>query len=194
VRGGIVVDTRDREVGPTRGNWVDLLLQHATNGGEASGSYTRGTFTARSYRSLTSKLVFAQRLVAQHTDGDVPLYDLATIQTSSYNQAEGLGGSSSMRGVEKNRYTARGIAFANLELRYRFKEMRLLGKPAYLVGTGFFDAGRVWIDRPWSGDPMTHVSGGGGMRLGLGPSFLVAFDVARSAEATQIYIGLGYPF
>ena len=195
VRGGVVIDTRDREVGPTKGSWIDLLVQHATNGGDAVGSYTRGTFSARNYNSLTSKLVFAQRLVVQHTSGDVPLYDLANIQTSSTNQVEGLGGSSSMRGVEKNRYTARGIAFANLELRYRFKEMRLLGKPAYLVGSAFADGGRVWSGDLFQGDAgKLHFSGGGGLRLGLGPSFLVAFDVGKSSESTQIYIGLGYPF
>jgi outer membrane protein assembly factor BamA len=194
VRGGVVIDTRDREVGPTKGSWVDLLVQHAQHSGNAtSGTYARGTLSARNYTSLTSKLVFAQRLVLQHTDGDVPFFDLATIQTSSTNQAEGLGGSSSMRGVEKNRYTARGIAFANLEMRYRFKEMRLIGKPAYLVASGFADAGRVWADGESNAGGL-HFSGGGGLRLGLGPSFLVAFDVGKSSESTQIYIGLGYPF
>lgn len=196
-RAGVVIDTRDREVGPTRGNWIDLLLQHAgANGDVVAGSYTRATVSARHYESLTPRIVFAQRLVVQHTDGEVPFFDLATIQNSSPTvQMEGLGGSSSMRGVEKNRYTARGLMFANLELRYRFREMRLLGKPAYLVGSAFADAGRVWRGDPFMGDPATlHYAGGGGLRLGLGPSFLVAFDVGRSSESTQIYIGLGYPF
>jgi outer membrane protein assembly factor BamA len=197
LRGGIVLDTRDREVGPTKGSWVDLLVQRAQHSGNSQdGAYTRGTISARNYTSLTSRIVFAQRVVVQHTDGDIPFFDLATIQNSSPTvQMEGLGGSSSMRGVEKNRYTARGIAFANLELRYRFKELRLLGKPAYLVGSAFADAGRVWRGDLFQGDPgTTHLSGGGGLRLGLGPSFLVAFDVAKSSESTQIYIGLGYPF
>ena len=194
VRGGIVVDTRDREVGPTKGLWTDLLFQHAANGGDASGTYTRVTFSARNYISLTQRIVLAQRLVLQQTDGDVPLYDLATIQTSSSSQAEGLGGSSSMRGIEKNRFTGRGIGFANLEMRYRFRELRLMGKPAYLVASAFADAGRVWDDAASANDGGLHFSGGGGLRLGLGPSFLVAFDVGRSSDGTQIYIGLGYPF
>lgn len=195
VRAGVVIDTRDREIGPTRGNWIDFLVQRVDEALGASSGYTRASATWRRYTSLTPKLVFASRVIAQHTDGDVPFFDLATIQTSSpAAQAEGLGGSSSMRGVEKNRYTARGIAVMNAELRYRFAEMRLIGKPAYLVGTGFFDLGRVWTESPWTGDAMSHPSAGGGVRLGLGPSFLVALDVGRSSESTQIYIGLGYPF
>jgi outer membrane protein assembly factor BamA len=193
VRVGAVIDTRDREIGPTRGNWIDLLVQRAGCSCDLGTGYTRATLAARSYQSLTSKLVFAQRVVVQQTGKGVPFYDLATIQTSASNQGEGLGGSSSMRGIEKNRFTARGIAFANVELRYRFKEMRLIGKPAYLVASAFTDAGRVWDDVASNAGGL-HLSGGGGLRLGLGPSFLVAFDVGRSSESTQIYIGLGYPF
>jgi len=193
VRVGAVIDTRDREIGPTRGNWIDLLVQRAGCACDLGSGYSRATLAARSYQSLTSKLVFAQRVVVQQTGKGVPFYDLATIQTSSSNQGEGLGGSSSMRGIEKNRFTARGIAFANVELRYRFKEMRLIGKPAYLVASAFTDAGRVWDDVASNAGGL-HLSGGGGIRLGLGPSFLVAFDVGRSSESTQIYIGLGYPF
>ena len=195
VRGGVVVDTRDREIGPTRGNWIDMLVQRVDEALGASSSYTRATVSARHYQALTSKLVFAQRLVVQQTEGDVPFFDLSTIQNSSPTvQMEGLGGSSSMRGIEKNRFTARGIAFANFELRYRFKEMRLLGKQSYLVASGFADAGRVWDDVTGSNEGGIHFSGGGGLRLGLGSSFLVAFDVGKSSESTQIYIGLGYPF
>jgi hypothetical protein len=41
-----------------------------------------------------------------------------------------------------------------------------------------------------------HSGYGSGIRLGLGPSFAVGLDVARSpdSKSTQIYIGLGYPF
>jgi len=196
LRTGFVVDTRDREVGPTRGNWIDVLVQGVNPGGFLATEFMRATLTARTYRSLTSKLVYAQRVVVQITDGSfIPFYDANTIQTSSTNQAEGLGGSSSMRGIEKNRYTDNNIVFANLELRYRFKELRLLGKPAYMVGTGFFDAGRVAKRDFWAPNSgPVHTSAGAGLRLGLGQSFLVAFDVGRSSDATQIYIGLGYPF
>ena len=64
--------------------------------------------------------------------------------------------------------------------------------------SGFVDLGRVWsesirLDELGSG---LNSGYGGGMRVGLGPSFVVAFDVGRSPQSnsTQIYIGLGYPF
>jgi hypothetical protein len=98
--------------------------------------------------------------------------------------------------LSKNRYIGKGIAFYNGELRWRFKELKLLSKPAYLVGSGFVDVGRVWDGGIELGEITgdLHAGYGGGLRLGLGPSFLIAFDLGKSSESTQIYIGLGYPF
>jgi outer membrane protein assembly factor BamA len=196
VRGGAVLDTRDREIGPTRGHWVDLLVQGANL--NAGSSFARVTISARKYASLTSRLVFAQRLVVQQVNGGTPFFDLPTLQASqvSSSQPEGLGGGGSVRGISRNRYVGDGIAFSNSELRWRFKELKLLGKPAYLVGSAFLDAGRVW-DGAIAAEELfsdLHAGYGGGLRLGLGPSFLVAFDFGKSSESTQIYIGLGYPF
>ena len=195
-RGGVVFDTRDREIGPTRGQWIDLLVQGANL--EEGASFTRVTLAARGYAALTSRLVFAQRIVMQQVNGGTPFFDLPTLQASqvSSSQPEGLGGSNSVRGIVRNRFIGDGIAFSNSELRWRFKELELLGKPAYLVGSVFLDAGRVWDRGIDVGELFSdlHAGYGGGLRLGLGPSFLVAFDVGKSAESTQIYIGLGYPF
>ena len=196
VRGGVVLDTRDREIGPSRGHWIDLLVQRAAQQG--TDGFTRVTFNARKYVSITRRLVFAQRIGAQEVNGAVPVFDLPTLQTTQVgsSQPEGLGGSASVRGLSKNRYIGNAIAFSNSELRWRFKELTLLNKPAYLVGSAFLDAGRVWTEqislREIASD--LHAGYGGGLRLGLGTSFLVAFDLGRSSESTQIYIGLGYPF
>jgi hypothetical protein len=40
-----------------------------------------------------------------------------------------------------------------------------------------------------------HAGYGGGARLALGPSFVIAVDVGHSSQSTApIYIGLGYMF
>ena len=101
-----------------------------------------------------------------------------------------------MRGVAKNRFVGKGVVFSNSELRYRLSSFKLMGKSAYTVVNAFVDAGRVWSEGIVLGEIVSdlHAGYGGGFRLGLGPSFLVALDVGRSSESTQIYIGLGYPF
>jgi hypothetical protein len=197
VRAGLVWDTRNREIAPDHGSYGDLLVQRVEKALGATSSYTRFTAIGRKYFPLKSSVVLAHRALVQQTDGDVPIFDLATIQTS-FKQQEGLGGSHSIRGLAKNRYVGKGLVFLNTDLRWRFKEFELRRKPAYLNLSLFYDVGRVWaesirVDETASG---LHSGYGTGLRLGLGPSFAVAFDVARSPESksTQIYIGLGYPF
>ena len=194
-RGGLVWDSRDREIGPTSGWWNELLVQHVSEAIGASQTYTRVTGAARRYTPLTSRLTWAARIVAQQVTGDVPVYDLATVQ-SSYRQEEGLGGSKMLRGIPKNRVMGKGLVLANNELRWRATEFSALGKSAFLMLSGFIDAGRVWHENIrvseltsdlWSGY-------GGGVRLGLGANSIIAVDVGRSSSATQLYIGLGYAF
>ena len=189
-RTGLVYDTRDRETGPTSGQWVEALAQRADN------PFTRLTATARTYVSINRRLVWAQRIVAQNLSGNVPFYELFPIQ-GSFRDSEGLGGSGTVRGLPMNRYAGKGIAFANEELRWRVSDFRLTGRESALILSGFIDAGRVW-DRGLSMDGIFsdyHTGFGGGARLRYGQNFVVALDIAHSKESTMpIYIGLGYPF
>jgi outer membrane protein assembly factor BamA len=199
-RTGLVYDTRDRETGPSSGQWLETLVQRAieTNGMlvDPTDRFTRITATARTYVSVSSRLVWAQRVVAQNVSGDAPFYELFPIQ-GSFKDSEGLGGSGTVRGLPMNRYSGKGVAFANEELRWRASEFRFAGRESALILSGFVDAGRVW-ERGLSMDGLFsdyHMGFGGGARLRYGPNFVVALDVAHSKESTlPIYIGLGYPF
>lgn len=195
-RAGVVWDSRDREVGPTRGRWAEVLVQRFDGSLGSDAEFTRSTLTWREYVSLSRRLVLAGRVLAQQVSGDAPFYELAFVQ-SSFKQQEGLGGLGTVRGLPKNRYLGKGLMVLNGELRWRAADMRLLRKPAYVVLSGFGDAGRVWSGAI-RGSEVTqelHVGYGGGVRLGMGPNFLVALDVGHSAEATApIYLGLGYQF
>ncbi|MEX2177521.1 MAG: BamA/TamA family outer membrane protein [Gemmatimonadaceae bacterium] len=195
LRAGIVFDTRDREIGPRTGWWNEVMVQRVDKVLGASHSYTRVSAAARRYVPVTSRLTGAFRLVAQQASGDVPLYDLATVQTS-FKQEEGLGGSKMLRGIPKNRVVGKGMVVLNNELRWRFADFSVMKKPAYLVLNGFLDTGRVWEESIRASELTSDLwtGYGTGLRLGLGPSFVVAFDLGRSSETTQIYIGLGYAF
>lgn len=195
LRSGIIWDTRDREIGPRSGLWAELLAQRVARFLGASTAYSRVTATVRHYRPLAANVVGAVRVLVQQASGDVPLYDEATIQTS-YKQQEGLGGGNSLRGIPRNRFIGKGLALANAELRWTFTEFTVRNKPAFLLLSGFVDAGRVWKESIKLGELASdlHTGYGGGLRVGLGPSFVVAFDLGKSSESTQLYIGLGYPF
>jgi outer membrane protein assembly factor BamA len=196
VRAGISWDTRDREVGTQSGSWVDVLVQRVDKSLGATNDYTRWTAAARHYQPFGNRLTLASRLVAQNTTGDAPFYVLGELQTTQKPQ-DGLGGSSSIRGLPKDRYVGRGVLIANNELRWRAADFKLLGRQSSFVLSGFVDAGRVWtnsIDLATSLDEL-HAGYGGGARVALGPSFVVAVDIGHSVQsAAPMYIGLGYMF
>jgi outer membrane protein assembly factor BamA len=194
VRAGIVLDTRDREIGPRRGTWTDLIVQRADRSLGSDFDYWRVTLTDRHYFPLAGRLTLAQRVLLQTVLGDAPFFDLTTVQ-SSFKPQEGLGGAKTLRGVPKNRFTGRSLALSNTELRWRAADFQVVGRPFHLVTSGFVDAGRVWEEDLVVAELASglHLGVGGGLRIGMGENFVVALDVGHSREATgQLYIGLGY--
>ncbi|MDQ2666739.1 MAG: BamA/TamA family outer membrane protein [Gemmatimonadota bacterium] len=195
-RVGLVFDTRDKEIGPEHGNWSELLVQRAgrTLGGDQV--FTRITGTVRQYVPLTSSVTFAERVVLQTVHGDPAISEIFVVQ-SSFRDDEILGGATSIRGIPKNRYVGKGVAFSNSELRWAATSFNVKGRNARLILSAFADAGRVWadgLDISQVGSDL-HVGYGGGARVAVGPSFVVAADVGHSSQSTAaIYLGLGYLF
>jgi len=141
-------------------------------------------------------VTLANRVLVQNTDGDAPFYLLSEVQTTQKPQ-DGLGGSSTVRGLPKDRYVGRGMAVSNNEIRWRALDFGVHGRQSSLVLSAFADAGRVWtdgVDLSTAANDL-HVGYGGGVRLGLGSSFVIATDIGHSPQSTApIYIGLGYLF
>jgi outer membrane protein assembly factor BamA len=195
-RAGLVYDTRDQETGPTRGQWIEVLAQRADKFAGGDVAFTRVTSTARGYWSLNDRLVLAERVTGQNLWGQVPFYELSTIQ-GSFSDGEGLGGSGSLRGWPKNRFIGKGVLFTNNELRWRVSDFSLRHRSSALVLNGFVDAGRVWAGGMTANGLFSdlHAGYGGGARLRYGQDFVVGADIGHSRESgAAIYIGLGYPF
>jgi outer membrane protein assembly factor BamA len=163
-------------------------VQRIDKGLGSDWSYTRATLTVRRYVSITPRLTWAERALVQNVWGAAPFYDLTQVQTS-FKPQEGLGGSGTLRGIPANRYVGKGLALANTELRLRAADFGLLGAPSSLTISGFIDTGRVWSDK------VRLTAWGAGVRVGRGPNFVVALDIAHSAESKMpLYIGLGFLF
>jgi hemolysin activation/secretion protein len=101
-----------------------------------------------------------------------------------------------LRGIPKNRVMGKGLEVLNNELRWRATDFHLARRSMALILSGFVDAGRVWLENIQPSEMLSDlwVGYGGGVRVGLGQSSVVALDVGRSSSATQIYIGLGYAY
>lgn len=196
VRAGLLWDTRDHEIGPHSGTWAELLVQRVGKSLGSTEDFTRWTTTVRQYLPLSSRLTFAQRVVGQGIEG-TPTFDQLSIIQSSFKEQEGLGGASSIRGVPKDRYIGKALLLSNSELRWRAFDFSLFDRQSFLALSGFADAGRVWSGRFDLATALTdlHAGYGGGVRLGVGPSFIVATDVGHSSESVAaVYVGLGWMY
>ena len=196
LRVGLVWDTRDRETGPHRGTWSEVLVQAVPEFLGSESGYVRWTLTDRRYVPLGDRLTFANRLLVQNVEGDAPFHDLYIVQTS-FKQREGLGGGRTLRGIPKNRYVGKGLFLWNAELRWHAADFTVVGRSFRLVLSTFVDTGRVWADglAPRELFSDLHVAYGGGLRVGLGENFIAGVDVGRSSQSSaSIYINTGYAF
>jgi outer membrane protein assembly factor BamA len=191
---GVLWDTRDNESDPTRGGVEELSLRVS---GSATGSryqYAGVTLSERRFWRLGSRFLLAQRLTLDMLFGEVPFFEW--VNTGGVSGSEGIGGMSSVRGIERNRFAGNIKAFSNTELRFRAFDFKLFGSPVTVGGVGFVDMGRVWhpgvVDGPWW---KWHPSVGGGLRLSRRAA-VVRFDYALSPETgrQRVYLNFGHMF
>ena len=196
VRVGAVWDTRDRETGPHRGTWSEVLVQVVPKFLGSGSGYVRWTAVDRRYVPLGERLTLANRLLVQDVDGRAPFYDLYIIQTS-FKQREGLGGGRTVRGLPRNRFFGKGVFLWNAELRWRAVDFELVGRSFHMVFSTFADTGRVWEDGLVPGELFSdlHTAYGIGIKGGMGENFIAAFDIGRSDQSSaSIYMNIGYIF
>ncbi|MET0402252.1 MAG: BamA/TamA family outer membrane protein [Cystobacter sp.] len=194
VSAGVMWDTRDNESDPVRGGVEEVALRVS---GAATGShYQYGgiTLSEKRFWSLGPRVVLAQRLTLDALFGEVPFFEW--VNTGGVSVSEGIGGMSSVRGIERNRFAGNIKAFSNTELRVRVFDFSLFGAPVYTGGVAFLDVGRVWhpsvVDGPWW---KLHPGVGAGLRVARRAA-VVRFDWAMSPETLRhrVYINFGHMF
>ena len=150
--------------------------------------FRRYTFTDSRYYSLTKRLLLAHRMVFEALTGSVPLYAYGEIGGSQ--RIKGLGGSDSLRGFDKQRFTDNVRFFSNTEMRYQLCEMRLFKQYLEWYGVGFVDSGRVWPALAKVSPGGMHWTAGVGSRLIWNSDFVIRTDIGFSNE--RKYVALKY--
>ena len=130
---------------------------------------------------------------------------------------EGLGGSVSMRGVNRNGVIGEGFTFANVEMRWRFLSFQFINQNWQLALNPFFDAGMVTQkfreeELMNSVEPMSenfalysgkkegvHMSAGCGLKLIMNRNLVVSADFGRALDKRdggkmKAFIGFNYVF
>ena len=186
VRAGVVFDTRDHEIDPHAGLFVEVLF--------ASGpGYTRTTGNARVQVHPFEKLILAGRLAAEGMGGNPPVAVQQSMEASE-RPFTALGGYRSLRGYYDGRFVGRGKLLGGVEARYA-----LLWAPSILELklVAFYDAGRVFGPGEGAVRLTTtglHRSGGGELALRFLRNSLLVVGYGRGSEGGQLLFGTTWSY
>ena len=196
IQTALIFDTRDFEPDPTRGAYLEIANEFS---GKAIGSqfdFDKFFVQGRYYQKLPwgSRTVLAGRVAAGNIFGSqAPFFEFQD-QWSPDGSINALGGKQSLRGYRANRFLARSLWFANVELRVRLAEAQW-GKQRFGFGVApFFDAGTV-RDR-WQDLNLTNIKTayGAGLRVAWNQSTILSFDYGLSREDRLFFFGIGQAF
>lgn len=185
LRTGVVLDTRDHEVDPHAGVFVEALFASARG-------YTRTTADARIQVHPFERLVLAGRLAGEGMGGTPPLAAEQQMESSA-QPFEAVGGYHSLRGYHDGRFTGPGKLLGGLEARYA-----LLWVPSVveLKAVAFYDAGRVF----GTGEATRlttmglHHAGGGELALRFLRNSLAVIGYGRGTEGGQLLFGTSWSY
>ncbi len=193
----LIHDTRDFEPDPTRGIYLEAANEFSNRAIGSQFNFNKVFLQARTYRKLPvgRRTVLAARVGAGNILGRrAPFFEFQD-QWSPDGSINALGGRQSLRGYRANRFLARSLAFANVELRARLADVKL-GKQNFGLGVApFFDAGTVrdeWTDLLNFRNIRT--SYGAGARIAWNLSTILYADYGLSREDRLFYFGIGQIF
>lgn len=220
LKAGIVYDTRDNEANPMKGMWSEALITYAPGFlFNPEFSYAKLVLIHRQYFTLIKdKLSFVYRLGYQGTiAGNAPFF-MQPYMLSSYSsitKTDGLGGAKTLRGIMRDRVVGDGIAYGNLEMRWKFLKTHVGKQNLYFALNGFSDFGMVvqqvkidkskisvadqakYFDFSFEKDKL-HPSLGAGLRIALNENFILAVDYGfamnKQDGAKGLYINIGNLF
>jgi hypothetical protein len=220
IKAGLVFDTRDNEPNPMKGLWDEALLIYSPGFFFNHGnSFLKLVLIHRQYFTIVKKKVnFCYRLAYQGTIGGHTPYYFQPYMLSSFSTAtktDGLGGAKNLRGILRNRVVGDGVAWGNVELRWRIVDFVVAKQNFYVGLVGFCDAGLVvqdvdieedgidpavkdeYFDFSYSNDKF-HPSAGAGLRIGWNENFVIVVDYGFALDHKDglrgLYIAFGNLF
>jgi outer membrane protein assembly factor BamA len=182
-RVGLTIDGRDVERAPTKGALIAV----------------EGNFYPRAW-SVEDTFGEVHGIAAVYATAPIPLRPTLALRAGGkqvwgrypFHEAAYVGGSSTVRGLRRQRYAGDAGVFGNAELRLALLHGRSGLAPLFGV-FGLADVGRVYLKGETS--DRWHTGFGGGLWLSLSnPNNTVSFAVAESEGDVRIYLEGGFMF
>ncbi len=215
IKAGVEWDNRDNRPNPMKGIWTELGIEVAPSFMGNDWGFSKFYIIHRQYFTLIENdLSFVYRLNYQTTlTGDVPFFYQSQAITSMLTGAtnEGLGGSSTMRGVVKNRVIGDAYILGNFELRWKPVYFILFNQDIYIGLDLFYDIGMITnaIDLPGDiettfnsyyptdnftdyfkpGEEKLHQCVGLSIMPVMNQNFVIAIDIGKALDKQDGNIG-----
>jgi len=218
IKAGVSWDNRDNRPNPMKGIWTELGIEIAPKFLGNDWGFSKFYITHRQYFTLVENdLSFAYRLGYQTTlSGEVPFFYQSQVITSRLTgySSEGLGGSSTLRGVLQNRVIGDAFVLGNFELRWKPVYFKLFNKESYIGLNLFYDFGMAvksnelpdnlentfnsrmskyyFSDFFKPGEEKLHHCAGISIMPVWGQNFVVAIDIGKAFNAQDGNIGFSF--
>lgn len=187
---GILHDTRDDELVPSRGHFYELSARAAPSIDAEAGGFGGGLLSARWYVSPHDRVTLAHRTMAELLVGNVPFYEM--VHWGGSQPIAGFGGGNTLRGIPFGRWRGPGKAVSQTELRWTFLEHGLRGDPFGWELAPWVDVGSAF----GSGDDATplpegvdlfpvHPGFGGALRVVYNDTFVGRIDTGFGLDPVQ---------
>ena len=186
-RANVIYDHRDQEFAPSRGFYAKMTASRSSLSNiseDIADSYYGLDVDMRQYFSGPSqKLVMLMRgALSIKSESDLPFYLLSS-----------LGGLTSSRAYDRERFLGQHSAFVSAEMRYTLFTMQVLGHPMSIEMGGFLDVGQVFGGGESFGDEL-NVDPGISLRMINKPNVGVILNYAVGADGGYLTGGIGLPF
>ncbi|MBB6500714.1 BamA/TamA family outer membrane protein [Pedobacter cryoconitis] len=184
---GIVINfinnTRNNQVLPSLGSYINLRLQGYTGLNSYSNTYGQFTGSVALYKNLDNRanFVIAERFGGTVTVGKQPFY-----------QSAFLGGEGTLLGYRQFRFAGDHSFYNNLEMRVKLADFVSYVLPGQLGLVGFQDIGRVW--KKGEESSTWHTGVGGGLYFAPASMAVVRLVAGHSDEGWNPYISLSFRY
>jgi hypothetical protein len=177
-------DTRDLPFTPSSGSLTELYAEYSRTALDSAADYDHYGGQWRSYHETASNLVTVLHAQTEWSNGgDVPFTALSS-----------LGGSRSLRGYPEGRFQDRGMAFANIEERWRVHTIDMVHSVTDFQIAPFLETGTVFSSPGHAQARYLETVAGVAFRAVVKPSIVGKVEIGAGREGPEVFVGIDYPF
>lgn len=185
-------DTRDHPDIPSEGYFADFGIEVVDEKLGSTDSFVNYGLEVKGFLPLERYLRVPRRrfILALHSNLDYMLNG----SDAPFYERNSVGGTTSLRGYGRNRFTDKHRFVVQAELRSQVYRRELFGVQAHLELAPFLDFAKVFNDSDELPVSNLHPVGGLGVRAVVVPQVVAYVDVGTGGDAPAVFTGIDYPF